>query len=82
MKVTFEEKIEYIEGILGVKLLDWQRTALENMDKGEPMTYMNGRAIGRKVFLKAAILLNELNEGLENNTGWADEVVTQQKEWE
>ena len=63
--MEFKDKLHYIEEVLGVHLLDWQRTALENMDKGEPMVYMNGRAIGRKVFLKAAILLNELNEVLK-----------------
>ena len=66
-KNTFEDKLKFIEEILGVHLLNWQREALKQMDKGEPMVYMNGRATGRKVFLKAAVLLNELNEVLQQD---------------
>lgn len=68
MKFTFEDKLNYIEQILGVHLLDWQKKALQQVDKGtEELIWIPGKASGRTVYMKAVKILHSLNKSLENN---------------
>ena len=79
MKFTFEDKIKYIEMVMGLKLLDWQKKALQQVDEGtEELIWIPGRASGRTVYMKALRLLRQLNEVL--NSELSD--MTWQKEYE
>lgn len=67
MKFTFEDKIKYIEQVLEVHLLDWQKKALQQVDEGtEELIWIPGRASGRTVYMKALELLRQLNEVLNS----------------
>lgn len=66
----FEDKIEYIEMVLGLKLLDWQKEALKQVDEGKEMIWIPGKASGRTVYMKAVKILRSLNKSLKNNEGW------------
>ena len=58
----FTSKIEYIEMVLGLKLLDWQLKALKQIDEGtEELIWIPGKASGRTVYMKAVGLLRQLN---------------------
>ena len=62
---TFEGKIEYIEMVLGLKLLDWQKKALKQIDEDkEELVWIPGKASGKTVYMKALRLLRQLNEAL------------------
>ena len=79
MEFTFEDKIKYIEQVLGVYLLDWQKKALKQIDEGkEELIWIPGKASGRTVYMKALRLLRQLNEAL--NSELSD--MTWQKEYE
>ena len=74
MEFTFEDKIRYIEEVLGVYLLDWQKKALKQINEGiDGIVWIPGRASGRTVYAKAVQILNKLNESLENNEGWEND---------
>ena len=79
MEFTFEDKLNYIEQVLGVHLLDWQKKALQQVDKGtEELIWIPGRASGRTVYMKALKLLRQLNEALSSEIS----DMTCQKEYE
>lgn len=83
MEFTFEDKLNYIEQVLEVHLLDWQKKALKQMDEGtEELIWIPGRASGRTVYMKAVKILNQLNKSLENNEGWSNDNLTFQREYE
>jgi hypothetical protein len=64
----FEDKIEYIEMVLDLKLLDWQKKALKQVDEGtEELIWIPGRASGRTVYMKAVKILNQLNKSLNGD---------------
>ena len=68
MKTNFEDKVCYIEEVLGVYLLDWQKKALKQIDEGnENAIWIPGKASGRTVYAKAVKILKMLNKSLENN---------------
>lgn len=68
MEFTFEDKLNYIEQILGVHLLDWQKKALQQVDEGtEELIWIPGKGSGRTVYMKAVKILNQLNEALNSD---------------
>ena len=72
--INFNDKIQYIERVLGCKLLDWQKAALKSYDMGEKYFMYPGRAIGRTTCLKALKILKILNESLERSVNiWEKE---------
>lgn len=82
MEFTFEDKIKYIEQVLGVYLLDWQKKALKQIDEGkEELIWIPGKASGKTVYIKALRILRSLNESLENNEGWENNNPTFEKEY-
>ena len=65
---TIDGKIEYIEMVLGLKLLDWQKKALKQVDEGkEELIWMPGKASGKTVYMKALRILRSLNEALNGD---------------
>ena len=81
MEFTFEDKIKYIEQVLGVYLLDWQKKALKQIDEGkEELIWIPGKASGKTVYIKALRILRSLNESLENNEGWENDNLTFKKD--
>ena len=82
MKYNFEDKLEFIEEVLGLKLLDWQKKALKQVDEGKEMIWIPGKASGRTVYMKAVKILHQLNESLENNEGWENNNPTFEREYE
>lgn len=83
MEFTFEDKIKYIEQVLGVYLLDWQKKALKQIDEGtDGIVWIPGKAAGRTVYAKAVKLLHRLNESLRNNEGWENDNPTFEKEYD
>ena len=83
MEYNFEDKLEYIEMVIGLKLLDWQKKALKQIDEGNhEIVWIPGRASGRTVYMKAVGLLKKLNESLENNQGWENDIPTFEREYE
>lgn len=81
MEFTFEDKLNYIEQILGVYLLDWQKKSLKQIDEGAERVMIPGRSSGRTVYSKAVKLLYQLNKSLENNEGWENNDLTSWKEY-
>ena len=82
-KYSFEDKIDYIETVLGVYLLDWQKKALKQINEGnEGFVWIPGKASGRTVYMKAVQILKKLNESLENNEGWENNNPTFEKEYD
>lgn len=79
---TFEDKVNFIETVLKVQLLDWQKKALRQVDEGKEMIWIPGKASGRTVYMKAVRILRLLNESLENNEGWENDNPTCQREYE
>lgn len=83
MEFTFEDKIKYIEQVLGVYLLDWQKKALKQINEGkEELIWIPGKASGKTVYMKALRILRSLNESLENNEGWENDNPTFEKEYD
>ena len=83
MRYTFKDKLEYIEQVLGVHLLDWQKKALKQINEGnENVVWIPGKASGRTVYMKAVGLLKKLNESLENNQGWENDDLVFQREYD
>ena len=83
MEFSFEDKIDYIEMVLGVYLLDWQKKALKQINEGnEEFVWIPGKASGRTVYAKAVQILKKLNESLENNEGWENNSLTFQRDYE
>lgn len=80
MKFSFEDKVQYIEMVMGLKLLDWQKEALRSYDAGQQYFMYPGRAIGRTTCLKALEILKKLNESLKNNEGWGNDNLTLKKD--
>ena len=58
MKKSFEEYITFIENELGVKLLCWQKMALEAIYKGH-CPYISGVRCGKVIMERAAEMLKE-----------------------
>ena len=82
-KYSFEDKIDYIETVLGVYLLDWQKKALKQINEGnEGFVWIPGKASGRTVYAKAVQILHQLNKSLENNEGWENNNPTFEKEYD
>ena len=78
-----KDKLEYIEQVLGVHLLDWQKKALKQINEGnENVVWIPGKASGRTVYMKAVGLLKKLNESLENNQGWENDDLVFQREYD
>ena len=68
MEFSFEDKIDYIEMVMGLKLLDWQKKALKQIDEGvDGMIWIPGKASGRTVYMKAVKILRLLNSALPNS---------------
>ena len=65
MKKPFEDYLTFIENELGVKLLCWQKTALEAIYNGY-CPYISGVRGGKMVMERAAKLLKE---EMEQDTG-------------
>jgi hypothetical protein len=79
---TINDKIEFIEMVLGLKLLDWQKKALKQIDSGaEELVWIPGKASGKTVYAKAVKILHQLNKSLENNEGWENDDPTSWKEY-
>lgn len=58
MKKPFEDYLAFIENELGIKLLCWQKTALEDIYKGY-CPYISGVRCGKMIMERAAELLKE-----------------------
>ena len=82
MSITFEDKLEYIEMVMGLNLLDWQKEALRSYDAGQQYFMYPGKAIGKTTCLKALEILKKLNESLKNNEGWGNNNPTFEREYE
>lgn len=83
MEFTFEDKLNYIEQVLEIHLLDWQKKALKQIDEGaDEVIWIPGRASGRTMYAKAVKILHQLNKSLENNKGWENDDPTSWKEYE
>ena len=75
MEFTFEDKIKYIEMVMGLKLLDWQIAVLKKYDQDDtPVYYVPARGCGKTVLRRAIILLRYLNDIIKKSnreiTSW------------
>lgn len=57
-KPTFEQYLNFIEGQLDIRLLDWQKTILREVYNGKHIMY-TGMRNGKMVLYKAARILKE-----------------------
>ena len=65
---TFEDKVNFIETVLTVQLLDWQKKALKQIDEGaKGWVCIPEKAFGRTVYMKAVKILRLLNSALLNS---------------
>jgi hypothetical protein len=80
MVFSFEDKIKYIEMVLDLQLLDWQKKALKQVDERKEMIWIPGKASGKTVYMKAVRLLHQLNEAL--NGDHSDMVSKEEEAWD
>lgn len=65
---TFKEYLTLIENELGIKLLAWQKDALQDMYENRPVYYRPARGIGMTTLEKAVLLLTEFKKENENDS--------------
>ena len=67
MKLSFDQKVEIIEGVMGIQFTDWLKDTLRRLYEDENAIFMYSRGCGKTLLKRAYTLLKVLDKLEEEN---------------
>ena len=70
MKLSFDQKVKIIEGVMGIQFTDWLKNHLRMLCEDENTVFMYSRGCGKTLLKRAYVLMRVLDKLEEENEEW------------